>query len=279
MKDSIVIKGIEVMAAHGFQSGEQTTPQPFLVDLVVEEDTSIAVLTDDLVNTFLYADLVEDVVTEMSSGPVRFRDTLAARIAERIIERGAFGVEVSIHAVDFPASVPVEDAIITVRRRSPLFDDELGIRRSILRLTSDAPDAPEVIAKAIEDIKKLDVFVSDASECFIGPKVLPSGPGKDRATAVAVVHTAMSPAQLAKELQHVEVRNGRVASSRLSGRRIEIAIMAFGSIESRHPRFTLPHPTAKMDRAFLEAWLSIDPDAHLTGTSVQEIFDMLPRRR
>ena len=278
MKDSIVIKGIEVMAAHGFHSGEQTTPQPFLVDLVVEEDTSIAVVTDDLVNTFLYADLVEDVVTELSSGPVRFRDTLAARIAERIIERGAFGVEVSIHAVDFPATAPVEDAVITVRRRSPLFDDNLGIRRAVLRLTSDAPNASEVIAKAIEDLKNLNVYVSHASECFIGPKILPTGTGKDRATAAAIVHTAMSPAQLAKELQHVEVRNGRVASSRLFGRQIEIVIMSFGSIESRHPRFTLPHPTAKMDRAFLEAWLSIDPEAHLNGASVREIFEMLPRR-
>ncbi len=275
MADRIVIKNIEVMASHGLSDEERRSPRPFLVDLMVEEDTSLAAVTDDLVNTFWYADLVEDVVAEMTGTPVRFRETIAVRIAERILDRGpALGVEVTIHTSEFPASVPVEEAMITVRRVNPLFDDNLGIRRAVLRLASDAADGAEVISEALEDLRELNVFVSNVSEPVQAPNPL-LGSDCVHTTVVAIIHTAMSPAALRKELQHVEVRNGRIAGSRMAGRRIEISIMTFGSLESRHPRLTLPHPTAVMDRSFLQAWHSIDSDARLNGSPVAAMLDSL----
>lgn len=279
MKDRIVIKGIEVMSIHGLSDDERHNPHPIVVDLVVEEDTSLAAVTDDLVNTFWYADLVEDVIAELTGMPARFRETIAVRIAERILDRGAaLGVEVTIHTPEFPSSVPVEDAMVTVRRESPLFDDNLGIRRAVLRLTSDAEDGVEAINQTLEGIRGLNVFVSDVSEPVKSLSAI-SGATRERTTVVAIVHTAMSPLQLSKELQHVEVRNGRIAGSRMMGRRIEISVMTFGSLESHFPQLPLPNPTASSDKDFLTAWLSIDPDAHFNGSPVQRMLEHLTGRR
>ena len=268
MNDIIRITGIEVMARHGVTEEERKVPQPFLIDIAVEEDTSLAAINDDLVGTFWYADLVNDVVDELNSEPVRLRDTLAVRIAERFIERGAFWAEVTIRTPHFPSPVPVADATITVTRRHPIFDDELGVRPAILRILSDGEDGGEIVNRAVEELEKLNVYITAVSEPFTSQVSVGSGK-TTRTMRVA----SMSPMQLEKELQHIEVRLGRRSSSRLLGLRADMTIMVFGSLKCYHPRLALPNPMLSADKTFLQAWLSINPNARLDGVEVVTMLE------
>lgn len=271
MHDVIRLTGIEVVAAHGPLDEERATPRTFLVDLVVGERVDNAAIEDQMVESFWYEDLVDDVVTEMTGESVRFLETLGLRIAERILDRGALSVEVTMHKPDFQAAVPVHSTSITIRRINPLYDDELGIRRVVLRASSYADNAEEILDRLPQELSKLDLYVVDVGESQVSVRDRAGGK-KNCVTRAVVVRTAMSPIQLRKALRAIEVRLGRDASSRALGHTIEVSIMTFGTLESALQNFTFPHPEAINDIDFLRSWLSVDPKAHVGGVKVEHML-------
>lgn len=85
MADIIRLQGMTFSAAHGASPGERTRERRFIVDLEVEADLRPAAAADDLADTVNYSALHTAVRDVMTGTPVNLLETLAERIAQRVL--------------------------------------------------------------------------------------------------------------------------------------------------------------------------------------------------
>lgn len=85
MADLVRLQGMTFSAAHGASPGEWTRERRFVVDLEVEADLRRAGATDDLADTVNYSTLHGVVRDVMKGPPVNLLETLADRIAQRVL--------------------------------------------------------------------------------------------------------------------------------------------------------------------------------------------------
>jgi dihydroneopterin aldolase len=114
MSDLIKISGISGFGFHGVFEEERTNGQYFFVD--IELYANLQNLEDKLENTINYATIAELVKSEIESNPVNLIETLAERIAKKILkdESKISRVLVTIHKPNAPVSVKVKDISVTV---------------------------------------------------------------------------------------------------------------------------------------------------------------------
>ena len=86
MADLVRLQGMTFSAAHGASPGERTRERRFVVDLEVEADLRRAGATDDLADTVNYSALHVAVRDVMTGPPVNLLETLAERIAQRVLQ-------------------------------------------------------------------------------------------------------------------------------------------------------------------------------------------------
>jgi dihydroneopterin aldolase len=114
--DQIILRGMAFQGRHGARPHEREQPQEFRVDLELDCDLREPGRTDRLEDTVDYSvvrALVKDVVEGESANLL---ETLAARIAGRILELPK--VEgVSVRVAKRPASMlPIEAAAVHINR-------------------------------------------------------------------------------------------------------------------------------------------------------------------
>jgi|GEM_PF-47340 len=272
MTDTVRISGVSAMGCHGVYPEEHSTPQRFVVDIAMEVDVRAGWQHDALESTISYGDAARDAVAVITGEHVDLIETLAQRIADRILARGALCVEVTVHKPDAPVDVPFTDASVTLRRRGPLLDDDAGIRHAVVALGANLGKRRATLDHAIALIRELDVHVTAVSPFMLTKAQIAPGqaPQPDYLNAVLALDTALSPLQLLDELQRIEVRCGRVRHGRWSARRVDIDIIDFAGIDSDYPRLLLPHPRAAWRLFVLEPWARIEPDASLGGVPIRE---------
>ena len=120
MSDTVRITGVHAEGRHGVHEEEKARPQPFLVDVEAEVEAARAAAGDDLADTVSYADIASDAVAVVRGPSVDLIETLAQRIADRVLARGALRVAVTVHKPEAPVGLPFSDASVTVRRDGPL---------------------------------------------------------------------------------------------------------------------------------------------------------------
>ena len=118
MTDIIRLQGMTFSAAHGASPGERTRERRFVVDLEVEADLGRAGATDDLADTVNYSALHGAVRDVLKGPPVNLLETLAERIAQRVLRD--FPVGAVLVRVGKPG-VPVDEgdravASVEIRR-------------------------------------------------------------------------------------------------------------------------------------------------------------------
>ena len=273
MSDTIRIEGVKALGCHGVLAEERTYDQPFVVDIELEVDTALSAATDDVAHTISYADVAQDAVAVITGESVNLIETLANRIAEKVLELGPLSVAVTIHKPEAPVGLPFSDVFVTVRRNGPLLDNDAGIRHVVLALGANLGEPRANLEWAIEQITMLDVHVDAVSQFYeTEPVLAPRQAAQPNYTnAVVALDTALSPLELLRELQRIEVRGGRVRHERWGARLLDIDIIDFEGVTSTVPRLTLPHPRAAERLFVLEPWASIEPDAILGGIPVTQL--------
>ena len=272
MSDTVRITGVHAEGRHGVHEEEKARPQPFLVDVEAEVEAARAAAGDDLADTVSYADIASDAVAVVRGPSVDLIETLAQRIADRVLARGALRVAVTVHKPEAPVGLPFSDASVTVRRDGPLAASGT-IRRAVVALGANLGDARAALDAAVEAVRRLDVCVTAVSRYARTAPVLAPGqpPQPDYLNAVLTLTPAMSPLDLLAALQRIEVRLGRVRRERWGPRAIDLDIVDVEGVASRNPRLTLPHPLAAGRLFVLEPWMEIEPDATLAGSPVASL--------
>lgn len=110
----IDLTGVHAFGYHGVLPSERRNGQQFVVDaaLWITEPGN-----DDLASSVDYSAVAELIVQIVGGQPVNLIETLAARIAQALIERIESGrVRVTVHKPCAPLNVPVSDVSVRVER-------------------------------------------------------------------------------------------------------------------------------------------------------------------
>jgi dihydroneopterin aldolase len=116
--DTIRLDGVRIMGRHGVFAEERTREQPFVVDVALHCDVRAAGTSDDLRLTIDYgavAFVIRDVIEGES---VQLIETLAERIAARVLATTAVQVVwVRVAKPDAPITVPFTNVAVEITRR------------------------------------------------------------------------------------------------------------------------------------------------------------------
>lgn len=112
MSDRISIRNLVVFGRHGYHAEERRLGQRFEVDITVETDFRPATAHDDLTRTINYGALAE-AVSEVASGQWAYLiETVAERIAARVL--ADFPLVNTVHVAVRKPNAPVAAVFDTV---------------------------------------------------------------------------------------------------------------------------------------------------------------------
>jgi dihydroneopterin aldolase len=115
--DEIRLTGLRVFGRHGVYPDERRDGQWFVIDFAVGVDTRPAARSDDVADTVHYGELAERVAAIVEGEPVDLIETLAARIADALLEPAPVrSAEVTVHKPDAPIPLTFADVAVTIRR-------------------------------------------------------------------------------------------------------------------------------------------------------------------
>ena len=114
--DRIVLQGMSFQGRHGFRPEEREHPQEFKVDVEVDCDLAEAGRTDHLEDTVDYTRVRAAAKEVMEGESLKLIESLAARIAERVLQ--LHGVTaVSVRIAKRPESMrPIDAAAVHINR-------------------------------------------------------------------------------------------------------------------------------------------------------------------
>lgn len=265
--DRIELRGLTARGYHGVFPEEKREGQDFVVDVTIEMDARPAAASDNVVNTISYADVAEVVVELVTGKPVDLIETLADRIARRILlAPRAERVQVTIHKPQAPIPHSFGDAAVTVTRT------RMDITRLVVSLGSNMGDRFATIQSALARFAAgPDFRLLVASTPVETP---PWGPVEQPPflNVTAVVATSLSPREALAEMLRWEKESGRQRDVHWGPRTLDIDIITAyrGNVElhidtpadpedpENLPALTIPHPHAKERLFVLLPWAEIE---------------------
>lgn len=115
--DEITLTGLRVFGRHGVYDEERRVGQEFVIDVTLRLDTRPAAASDDVADTVHYGDMAEQIAEIVGGEPVDLLETLAARIAERVLANELVdAVRVTVHKPQAPIPLTFADVSVTIER-------------------------------------------------------------------------------------------------------------------------------------------------------------------
>lgn len=297
--DTVLIEGIQANAKHGVLPQEKEKAQPFVVDVLIHLDTREAAKSDEIAKTVDYAAVAKEVVARLTGEPADLIETVAERIARGVLELGsALAVDVVIHKPQADLGVPVSDVCVQIRREikggdiwfdkrigssAGLADDPLSPEAipppkdvldkrpaspvpAILAIGGNIGEAEYTLARAIEDLSRVEGIAVAAVSPLVATKPVGGPPQPDFLNAVVKVDTTLSARSLLHICQGIEMIHGRERSVQDGPRTLDIDLILYGDLVASSLDLVLPHPRA-YERAFvLSPWAAIEPGAAIPAS-------------
>jgi len=118
MSDQILITGVHGFGYHGLLEHERTNGQDFFVDVVLNVDLQAVSKSDSIDETVNYAEIIDLVVTEITTNPVSLIEKLAGRIAQRILNSYSRvnSLSITVHKPQAPVSASLKDIAVQITR-------------------------------------------------------------------------------------------------------------------------------------------------------------------
>ena len=260
--DKIVLTGVRANGTHGVLDFEQERAQTFVVDVTLFLDLANAGHSDALDDTIDYGRVAKDIAAVVEGEHVDLIETLAQRIADRILAIGAVArVEVTVHKPHAPITVPFDDVAVTITRAQAK-----TTHRAVIALGGNQGDVADTLRDAVRRIDALDgTQITGVSPLYrTAAWGMPSGT-PDFLNAVAEVTTTLDARELLDGLRRIEADHGRTRETHWSNRTLDLDIIDFDGRQSDDPELTLPHPRAWQRAFVLVPWAALDPQADLPG--------------
>ncbi len=140
---------------------------------------------------------------------------------------------------------------------------------AVIALGSNLGQKREWLVKALALISTTpDIYLTDISPVVESKALTLAGVDSSKPSflnCVAEIETPLSPEQLLRELQAIEIELGRKRKERWGDRNIDIDIITYGDSQLQTEELVIPHPEAK-NRAFvIVPWYLMNQKATLPG--------------
>lgn len=256
---------------HGVLAEEKRLGQRFIVSLEIGADLTSAITDDAYEQAVCYATLSE-IVADIVTGPsLNLIETVAGRIAQRILERCPLVEEVRVEVRKPSAPVPHSlrdvSAEVTYHRQHEVgfsLGANLGEREAVLTAAVEALSRCEGLA-----LEKVSDFYDSA------PWGVEDQP--PFVNLCAVGKTVLPPHRVLALCKQIESTLGRVPGRRWGERAVDIDILFYGERVLQSPLLTLPHRHL-WERAFvLEPLAELVPERKISGRCVADALAQLTR--
>jgi dihydroneopterin aldolase len=118
--DRITLTGLRVRGKHGVFDFERRDGQDFVIDALLELDTSVAAASDDVADTVHYGELATALADVVGGEPVNLLETLAQRLADICLgDARVSAATVTVHKPQAPIALTFGDVAVTIRRIRP----------------------------------------------------------------------------------------------------------------------------------------------------------------
>lgn len=261
--DRIEVAGIRAWAHHGVLEEEKRLGQQFEVDVTLHLDTAPAGATDALSRTVNYAEAAAAVHEEMTGGPYDLVETLAGRIAQRILTDTGHPlvrrVGIRVHKPAAPVGLPVGSVTVSIEREAPAIS-------AVLALGTNLGEREQHLQDALAHLAATDGI----DVAWTGPVLetdAVGGPADQGSflNSVIGVRTTLGPFALLEAAHRAEHAAHRERLVRWGPRTLDVDVITYGDWASDDPELTVPHPRAH-ERAFVLApWHAARPQAQLPG--------------
>ncbi|ATG52352.1 dihydroneopterin aldolase [Brachybacterium vulturis] len=261
--DRIEVTGIRAWGHHGVLEAETQLGQQFLADITLHLATGPAGRTDALSRTVNYAEVAHAVHEELTGGPHALVETLAERIAQRILTDTGHPlvrrVGVRIHKPAAPVGLPVGDVTVSIQR------DAAGVD-AVLALGTNLGDRARHLHGALELLAGTDGIEVEWTAPVL--ETAPVGGPADQGAflnSVIGVRTSLGPFGLLEAAQRAEHAARRERLVRWGPRTLDVDVITYGDWTSADEALVVPHPRAHLRAFVLAPWHAARPDAELPG--------------
>lgn len=272
--DVIELVGVTARGHHGVLDREKIDGQEFAVDVRMHADIGPAAAADALARTVDYAAVADTVVEEIATGSHDLLETLADRIARRILSEHVLvrRLQLTVHKPSAPIPHPFADVRLHVDRAADPVD-------AVLALGTNLGDRDAHLRRALQLLEQ----GPGVQLRWTGP-VLETDPvgGVDQDpflnTAVGV-RTDLGPWQLLELAHRLEAAAHRERQVRWGPRTLDVDVITYGELIQDDADLTLPHPRAHQRAFVLAPWSAAEPGATVpTRGRVRELLAGAPDR-
>lgn len=135
---------------------------------------------------------------------------------------------------------------------------------AFIGLGANLGDARKTLADAVRGVRQLpDTNVVSVSSLYRSAPVDSSGP--DYLNAVARIETALTPIELLRALQAIELAHGRERPYINAPRTLDLDILSYDALVQSDADLTLPHPRAHLRAFVVRPWAELAHDWLLPG--------------
>ena len=118
--DRIEVRGLELLVYCGVLPEEQARKQPFLFDLDLYMDLSVAGASDDLDDTANYGAIIDLLAERLDGERFALLERMSARVAELIFDHAAVSaVTVAVQKLRPPVAAHVDTTGVRIHRTRP----------------------------------------------------------------------------------------------------------------------------------------------------------------
>ncbi len=144
--------------------------------------------------------------------------------------------------------------------------------KAYLGLGSNIGDKIDYIRKAIALLKKSPSIQNLRSSPLYKTEPIGNVDQDWFVNAVIQIETDLTPMELLKRCQSIEVRLGRKRMEKWGPRSIDIDILLYDDLEIKSDEIEIPHPRMK-ERAFaLKPLQDLEPCIEINGTEIKELL-------
>lgn len=287
MQDKLLLANMLFYGYHGALPEETVLGQRFCVSLEIVCDTRPAAEVDDLALALNYATVCAAVKGIVEGPPCKLLETVAEKIAAKVLDMGAVSVLVTVKKLHPPVAVQMDYAAVQIERTR----EAKGINkknrplcsgaRAYLSLGSNLGDREQALSLAVKSLARTaGITVLRVADILETEPVGYAAQGRFLNTAVEI-ETTLSPYALLNAVQQIEQAAGRVRTVRFGPRTLDIDILLYADICMAEADLVIPHPRMHEREFVLAPLAQIAPGVLVppAGNTVRELYQQLLQRK
>ena len=255
--DRIELDGIRAIGTIGVLPEEQTRPQPFEVDVVIELDARNAGRSDDLEHTVDYAAAISMVTKVIETEATLLLERVASRIAEEILGLARVdAVDVVVRKLRPPVPEDIVSTAVRIRRqRADLFRKPRPTTTAYVALGSNLGDRLQNLRFGVRNLAGVTAISGVYETEPVG------GPEQGAyLNLVAQIETDEHPFELLETCLAIEAGAGRERTVRWGARTLDLDVLLWGDATIESEQLTVPHPRMWERRFVLQPLSDLAPE-------------------